>query len=351
MSQSYDIAVIAGDGVGPEVMREGLRVLHATAERFGFSVRLTEYPYGTEHWLATEEIFPDSATREIVDQDAILLGAIGDPRAPVGLIERGIIGHLRWDLDLFVNLRPIKLYHERFCPLKDKTPADIDMVVVRENTEDAYVQAPVFEDKGTSDEVASQAMRYTRAGTERIIRYAFDIAMTRPRRELLLIDKANAVRAQDLYTRVFAEVAGEYPEVKTDHAYIDAACMWMIKNPEWFDVAVTTNLFGDILTDVGAMIQGGMGLAASANVHPGKLGLFEPIHGSFPKATGLNTANPLATISAVAMMFEYLGEKDAAGAVDGAIAGLLQSGAVTSLKAGAYGTDELGAMMLAQLND
>lgn len=350
MSQSYDIAVIAGDGVGPEVTREGLRVLRAASDRFGFSVNLTEYPYGTEHWLATEEIFPESATREIVDQDAIILGAIGDPRAPVGLIERGVIGHLRWDLDLFVNLRPIKLYHERFCPLKDKTPADIDMVVVRENTEDAYVQQPVFEDKGTADEVASQAMRYTRAGTERIIRYAFDIAMTRPRKELLLIDKANAVRAQDLYTRVFAEVAAEYPEVNTDHAYIDAACMWMIKNPEWFDVAVTTNLFGDILTDVGAMIQGGMGLAASANVHPGKLGLFEPIHGSFPKATGRNTANPLATISAVAMMFEYLGEKEAAVAVDDAIAGLLQSGTVTSLKAGAYGTDELGDMVLAQLN-
>ena len=349
MSHSYDIAVIAGDGVGPEVMREGLRVLLAAADRFGFNLNLTKYPYGTEHWLATEEVFPESATREIVDHDAIMLGAIGDPRAPVGLIERGIIGHLRWDLDLYVNLRPIKLYHERFCPLKDKTPADIDMVVVRENTEDAYVQQPVFEHRGTRDEVATQAMRYTRAGTERIIRYAFDVAMTRARRQLLLIDKANAVRAQDLYTRVFAEVAEEYPEVATDHAYIDAACMWMIKNPEWFDVAVTTNLFGDILTDVGAMIQGGMGIAASANVHPGKLGLFEPIHGSFPKATGQNTANPLATIAATAMMLEYLDEKDAAAAVDSAIVDLLKSGAVTSLKAGAHGTDELGDMVLAEM--
>jgi len=349
VSHSYDIAVIAGDGVGPEVMREGLRVLLAAADRFGFNLNLTKYPYGTEHWLATEEVFPESATREIVDHDAIMLGAIGDPRAPVGLIERGIIGHLRWDLDLYVNLRPIKLYHERFCPLKDKTPADIDMVVVRENTEDAYVQQPVFEHRGTRDEVATQAMRYTRAGTERIIRYAFDVAMTRARRQLLLIDKANAVRAQDLYTRVFAEVAEEYPEVATDHAYIDAACMWMIKNPEWFDVAVTTNLFGDILTDVGAMIQGGMGIAASANVHPGKLGLFEPIHGSFPKATGQNTANPLATIAATAMMLEYLDEKDAAAAVDSAIVDLLKSGAVTSLKAGAHGTDELGDMVLAEM--
>jgi 3-isopropylmalate dehydrogenase len=350
VSKSYDIAVIAGDGVGPEVVREGLRILQAASARFGFDVRLTEYPFGTEHWLATEEIFPESATREIVDQDAILLGAIGDPRAPVGLIERGVIGHLRWDLDLYVNLRPIKLYHERFCPLKGKTPADIDMVIVRENTEDAYVQKPVFENQGTADEVATQSMRYTRAGTERIIRHAFEIAKGRPRKELLLIDKANAVRAQDIYTRVFAEVAKEYPEVKTDHAYIDAACMWMIKNPEWFDVAVTTNLFGDIITDVGAMIQGGMGLAASANVHPGKLGLFEPIHGSFPKATGKNTANPLATISAVGMMLEYLGERDAAAAVDDAIASLLRSDTVTSLKAGANPTDALGDMVLAQLD-
>jgi 3-isopropylmalate dehydrogenase len=351
VSQEYDIAVIPGDGVGPEVVGEGLRVLEAVAARHGFGLNITEYPFGTEHWLATDEIFPDSATEEIIQQDAILLGAIGDPRAPVGLIERGVIGHLRWDLDLYVNLRPIKLYHERFCPLKDKMPADIDMLIVRENTEDAYVQKPEFENQGTADEVACQTMRYTRRGTERIIRHAFELAQRRERRELLLIDKANAVRAQDIYTRVFAEVATEYPDVKTDHAYIDAACMWMLKNPEWFDVAVTTNLFGDIITDIGAMIQGGMGIAASANVHPGKLGMFEPIHGSFPKATGRNTANPLATIAAVAMLLEYLGEQDAANSVDAAMAGLLQSGAVTSLKAGAYGTDELGSMVLARLEN
>jgi 3-isopropylmalate dehydrogenase len=346
VSKCYRIAVIGGDGVGPEVVQQGLRVLHAVAERFDFDVELTDYPFGTEHWLRTKEIFPESATAEVQQHDAILLGAIGDPRAPVGLIERGVIGHLRWDLDLFVNLRPIRLYHERFCPLKDKTPADIDMVIVRENTEDAYVQTPEFTDKGTSNEVASQSMRYTRKGTERIIRYAFEMANSRPRRELLLIDKANAVRAQDLYTRVFAKVAEDYPEVKTDHAYIDAACMWMIKNPEWFDVAVTTNLFGDIITDVGAMIQGGMGVAASANVHPGKLGLFEPIHGSFPKAAGQNTANPIATIAAVAMMLDYLGEKTAGRAVDDAIAHLLGSERITSLKAGATPTNVLGDMVI-----
>jgi len=349
MSTSYQIAAIAGDGVGPEVIREGLRVLRAAADRFGFEVTVTDYPFGTEHWLATEEIFPDAATAEIVQHDAVLLGAIGDPRAPVGLIERGIIGHLRWDLDLYVNLRPIKLYDERFCPLKDTSPADVDMVMVRENTEDAYVQRPVFEDRGGPDEVASQQMRYTRAGTERIIRYAFELAATRRRRELLLIDKANAVRAHDIYSRVFSELAEQYPSVTTKHAYIDAACMWMVKNPEWFDVAVTTNLFGDIITDIGAMIQGGLGLAASANLHPGKMGLFEPIHGSFPRAAGKNIANPLATVSAVAMMLEYLGQREAAAAIDEAIATLLTSGRIRSLKAGAHHTDEIGDLVLEQL--
>jgi 3-isopropylmalate dehydrogenase len=349
MSKTYRIAVIAGDGIGPEVTREALRVLRAVCSVLDFQIQLTEYPFGTEHWIKTREVLPESAFEEASRHDAIFLGAIGDPRAPVGLIERGIIGRLRWDLDLYVNLRPIKLYHERFCPLKDKTPADVDMIFVRENTEDAYVQKPVFENEGTPDEVASQSMRYTRRGTERIIRYAFELARTRPRRQLLLIDKANAVRAQDIYTRVFAAISSEYPDVKTDHAYIDAACMWMVKNPEWFDVAVTTNLFGDIITDLGAMIQGGMGIAASGNIHPGKLGLFEPIHGSFPKAAGRNTANPIAAIMAASMMLDFLGEKQAASSVESAVANLLRSGTITSLKAGEHKTDELGDMVVREI--
>ncbi|TAH35414.1 MAG: 3-isopropylmalate dehydrogenase [Planctomycetota bacterium] len=349
MAKNYQIAVIAGDGIGPEVVRQGLRVLRAAAEAHGFQVGLTEYPFGTEHWLRTQEIFPDAAFAEARRHDAVLLGAIGDPRAPVGLIERGVIGRLRWEGDLYVNLRPIKLYHERFCPLKDKKPEHVDMIIVRENTEDAYVQKPVFEHQGTADEVATQPMRYTRKGTERIIRYAFELARRRPRRQLTLIDKANAVRAQDLYTRVFAEVGKEYPDVKTEHAYIDAACMWMIKNPEWFDVAVTTNLFGDIITDLGAMIQGGMGIAASGNIHPGRCSMFEPIHGSFPKAAGKNIANPIATVMAIAMMLDFLGEKEAAAAVEGAVAELLRSGRIRSLKAGEHRTDELGDLVLDQL--
>ena len=346
MGRKHRIAVVAGDGIGPEVVAQGLRVLRAAAERFGFEAACTEYPYGTDHWLRSEEILPDAAFEEIRGHDAILLGAIGDPRAPVGLIERGIIGRLRWDLDLYVNLRPIKLLDERFCPLKGKTPADVDMVVVRENTEDAYVQKPEFEAKGTADEVASQAMRYTRRGTERIIRYAFETARARPRKHLTLIDKANAVRAQDLYTRVYAEVGEEYPDVERAHLYVDAACMRMIDRPESIDVAVTTNLFGDIVTDLGAMLQGGMGVAASANLHPGVLGLFESVHGSFPEATGKNIANPLATINAVVMMLDYLGEQEASQAVEAAVAGLLTGGAIRSLEVGEHATDEIGDLVL-----
>jgi len=345
----HRIAVIAGDGIGPEVVAQALRVVRAAGEQFGFSLAIDEYPFGTEHWLATEEVFPDDAFAQVQQADAILLGAIGDPRAPVGLIERGIIGKLRWDLDLYVNLRPIKLLDERFCPLKGKGPQDIDMVIVRENTEDAYVQKPVFEQQGTPDEVASQPMTYTRKGTERIIRYAFETAMQRPRKHLTLIDKANAVRAQDLYTRVFAEVAVEYPEVETAHLYVDAACMRMVESPESIDTAVTTNLFGDIVTDLGAMLQGGMGVAASANLYPGKLGLFESVHGSFPQAAGKNIANPIATINACAMMLDYLGESQAALAIESAVAELLQGGRIRSLAVGEHATDEIGDLIIDQL--
>lgn len=346
---AHRIAVIAGDGIGPEVVAQGLRVVRAAADRFGFEVEIVEYPYGTDHWLKTEEILPDEPFEAIRNSDAILLGAIGDPRAPVGLIERGIIGKLRWDLDLYVNLRPIKLLDERFCPLKGKGPADVDMVIVRENTEDAYVQPPSFENQGTAEEVASQPMTYTRKGTERIIRYAFEAAMQRPRKHLTLIDKANAVRAQDLYTRVFAEVAKEYPEIETAHLYVDAACMRMVESPESIDTAVTTNLFGDIVTDLGAMLQGGMGVAASANLYPGKLGLFESVHGSFPQAAGKNIANPLATINACVMMLDYLGETEAAQTAEAAIAELLQGGRIRSLDVGEHATDEIGDLVIEQM--
>jgi 3-isopropylmalate dehydrogenase len=351
-SRTHRIAVIGGDGIGPEVVAEGLKVLAAIAPRHAIRYEAVHYPFSTDRWLATGgerggETLPDSAFAEIKDGcDAVLLGAIGDPRAPVGLVEHGVIMRLRVGLDLFVNLRPIKLYDARLCPLKDKGPADVDMVICRENTEDAYTAQPEFTAKGTPDEVAVQPMRYTRKGTERIIRYAFELARRRNKqKKLLLIDKANAVRAQDLWTRTFAEVSREYPDVATDHAYIDAACMWMLKNPEWFDVAVTTNLFGDIITDVGAMVQGGLGIAASGNIHPGRVSHFEPIHGSAPKYKGQNVANPVATVMAVALMLDHLGHPEAGRAIEGAVAAALQGGAIKSLSAGVQKTSEIGDLL------
>jgi len=346
----YDIAVIAGDGIGPEVSREAMKVLDAAGEVFGFSTRRTEYPFGTEHYLKTEEIFPDSAFDEVKQKGAIFLGAIGDPRVPVGLIEYGIIAKMRFELDLYVNLRPIKLYDAALCPLKDKGPEDVDMIIVRENTEDAYVGAHGFTHKGHPEEVATQTMVYTRSGVERVVRYAFDLARARDKRKhLTLIDKANAVRAQDIWTRTFADVSKEYPDVETGHAYIDAACMWMVKNPEWFDVAVTTNLFGDIITDLGAMVQGGMGIAASGNIHPGKVSLFEPIHGSAPKHAGKNIASPVAAILAVSMMLDYLGEKLAAASIETAVADLLRSKRLKGVSTADHATSEVGDMVVGEL--
>jgi 3-isopropylmalate dehydrogenase len=346
----YDIAIIGGDGIGPEVTREALKVLDAAADVFGFSTRRTEYPFGTDHYLKTQEIFPEAAFEELKGRRAILLGAIGDPRVPVGLIEYGIIAKMRFELDLYINLRPIKLYDESLCPLKDKGPEHIDMVIVRENTEDAYAGAHGFTHKGQSSEIATQTMVYSRAGTERAIRYAFDCARMRNKRKLVtLIDKANAVRAQDLWTRTFADVAKDYPDVKTDHAYIDAACMWMVKNPEWFDVAVTPNLFGDIITDLGAMIQGGMGIAASGNMHPGRVSLFEPIHGSAPKYAGKGLASPVAAILAASMMLDYLGEKQASAAVENTVAELLRSKRIKGVGTGAHRTAEVGDMVASEL--
>ena len=345
----YQIAVIAGDGIGPEVTREAMKVLDAAAQIWGFRTRRTSYPFGTDHYLATKEIFPDAAFEEVKHKQAIFLGAIGDPRVPVGLIEYGVIAKMRFELDLYVNLRPIKLFDESLCPLKDKGPQDVDMVIVRENTEDAYVGAHGFTHKGQSTEVATQTMVYTRAGVERVMRYSFELARTRPRRQLTLIDKANAVRAQDLWTRTFADVSKEYPDIKTDHAYIDAACMWMVKNPEWFDVAVTTNLFGDIITDLGAMIQGGMGIAASGNLHPGQVSLFEPIHGSAPKHAGKNVSSPVAAIMAVSMMLDYLGEKAASVAIETAVAELLRSKRLKGVQTGVHPTNEVGDMVVREL--
>ncbi|MDE0895603.1 MAG: 3-isopropylmalate dehydrogenase [Planctomycetota bacterium] len=347
---SYDVAVLAGDGIGPEVTDEAFKVVDAAASAFGFSIKKNVLDLGTERWLKTGDIFPEADFNAVKDNNAIFLGAIGDPRAPVGQMEYGIIAKLRFDLDLYINLRPIKLYDERLCPLKGKGVKDIDMLIIRENTEDAYAGMHGFVHKGQPLEVATQTMVYTREGVERAIRYAFEACRARNgKKNVTLIDKANAVRAQDIWTRVFAEVATEYPDISTDHAYIDAACMWMVKNPEWFDVAVTPNLFGDIITDLGAMLQGGMGIAASGNLHPGQVSLFEPIHGSAPKHAGKNVASPVAAIMAGAMMLDFLGEKKASVAVEGAIADLLRSGKIKGVGTGVHPCNEVGDMVVEEV--
>jgi len=351
MSRTYSIAVIPGDGIGPEVVREGLRVLERVASIEGLDVRLTRYPFGAEHYLGTKEVLPDSAFEEIREHSAILLGAIGDPRIQVGFLEFGIIARLRFGLDLYVNLRPVKLYAEHLCPLKGKRPEEVDFVVVRENTEDAYAGMFGYFKRGTPDEIATQEILFTRKGTERVIRYAFELARARGKaRKLTLIDKANAVRAMDLWTRTFAEVGAEYPDITREHNYIDAACMYVVKNPEWFDTVVTSNMFGDIFTDLAAMIQGGMGIAASGNIHPGRVSLFEPIHGSAPKYAGRNVANPLAAIMAVQMMLDYLGEPRAAARIEEAVAGLLRSKRVPSLGSDSgLGTSQVGDLVIGEL--
>ncbi len=335
--KTYNIGVIPGDGIGPEVVAEGLKVLRAVKD--GFDVNLVEYPYSGAYYLKTKELVPDRVIDEWRALDAVFLGAIGHPGVEPGLVERSVIMGLRMGLDLYVNLRPVKLFAEHLCPLKGKTPADVDFVVIRENTEDAYAGVGGIFRKGTPDEVAIAEMIFTRKGTERVIRYAFELARARGkiqparRPKLTMVDKANAIRAQDLWTRTFAEVGQEYPDVEQNHLYVDACCMLMVKSPEAFEVVVTTNLFGDIITDLGAMIQGGLGTAASGNIHPGRNGMFEPIHGSAPDIAGQGIANPVGAILSVGMMLDFLGEKRAAEKVEGAVAALLTSRRLPSVDA------------------
>lgn len=355
--KTYNIGVIAGDGIGPEVAAEGLKVLRTVSTQEGFECNLVDYPYSGTYYLKTKELVPERVIDEWRTLDAVYLGAIGHPDVEPGLVERSVILGLRFGLDLYINLRPIKLYADHLCPLKDKGPKDIDFVVVRENTEGLYSQIGGFLKKGTPDEVATVTGVYTRKGVERAIRYAFELArqqgkaradQRQPR--LTLVDKSNAIRPQDLWVRTFEEVGQEYPDVEQDHAYVDACTMWMVKNPEWFDVIVTTNLFGDIITDLGAMLQGGMGIAASGNIHPGKTSMFEPIHGSAPKYTGKNIACPLGAIMAVSMMLDFLGEKKAALSVESAVAHLLASGAIPSADArSGLSTTQIGDMVVETL--
>ena len=350
----YKIAVIPGDGTGPEVIAQGLKVLEAVAEKEKFTYRLTYYDFGGERYLKTGELFPDSGIDELKKMHAIYLGAIGHPDVKPGILEKGILLRLRFELDQYINLRPVKLYPGVDCPLKNKGPEEIDFVVVRENTEGLYVGAGGFLKKGTPDEVAIQESINTRKGVERCIRYAFDFCQKRDKKKkLTLCGKTNVLTyAHDLWQRVFDEVSKEYPDIKIDYANVDAICMWMVKNPEWFDVIVTDNMFGDIITDLGAMIQGGMGIAAGGNINPRGTSMFEPIGGSAPKYTGKNVINPLAAISALQMMLEHIGELNSARIIEQAIVKVITQD-LESMSAGEMGhtTSEVGDLVVKYIKE
>ncbi len=353
MAKTYQIAVIGGDGTGPEVVREGMKVLDAAAHKFGFTINWIPYDLGGERYKRTGEILPEGVIAELKQLDAIYLGAIGHPDVKPGILERGLLLRLRFELDQYINLRPVKLYPNVDTPLKDKRPEDIDFVVVRENTEGLYAGAGGVLRKGTPHEVATQESINTRMGVERCIRYAFEYTKKRAKgHKLTLCGKTNVLTfAFDLWERVFYEVAKEYPTIKTDYAHVDATTMWMVKNPEWFDVIVTDNMFGDIITDLGAMIQGGMGIAAGGNINPNGVSMFEPIGGSAPKYTGQNVINPLAAICAGGMMLETIGEDAAGKAVEQAVIRALSSGRIKSLAAGRMGmsTTEVGDLVASQI--
>ncbi|MDD3088828.1 MAG: 3-isopropylmalate dehydrogenase [Candidatus Omnitrophica bacterium] len=350
--RSYKIAVLGGDGTGPEVVREGLKVMDAAAKKTGFKYEKIMYDLGGERYKRTGEILPPSVLKELGTADAIYLGAIGHPEVKPGILEKGLLLALRFHFDQYINLRPVKLYPGVWSPVKDKTPEDIDFVVVRENTEGLYTGTGGILKEGTADEVAIQTSVNTRKGVERCLRYAFEYTKRRKKEnKLTLVGKTNVLTyAWGLWERVFKELAGEYPGITTDYAHVDATCMWFIKNPEWFDVIVTDNIFGDIITDLGAMIQGGMGIAAGGNINPEGVSMFEPIGGSAPKYTGKNVINPLAAICAGGMLLDNLGEREASEMIEKAVMNVTAN-KLKSLAAGkmGYSTEEVGDLVVAAL--
>jgi len=369
-SKTYRIAVIPGDGTGPEVTAEAVKVLQAAARRGGFKLRLEHFDWGGDRYLRTGEVLPVDAASTLRAFDAILLGAIGHPEVKPGILEKGILLKLRFELDQYINLRPVKLYPGVETPLKDKGPAEIDYVVVRENTGDLYCGIGGVAMKGTPHEVAEQTMVYTRHQVERCLRYAFRQVRKRHSKrqpwrglsqadraagkigKLTLCGKTNVLTyVYDLWERAFHEIGREFPDVVLDYCHVDATCMWMVKNPEWFDVIVTGNMFGDIITDLGAITQGGMGIAAGGNINPEGVSMFEPIGGSAPKYTGLGVINPLAAIGAAMMLLDELGEKKSAAALDNAIR-QVTSKQMKSMAAGKMGhsTSEVGDLVVAAMN-
>jgi 3-isopropylmalate dehydrogenase len=347
--KEYKIAVIPGDGTGPEVVAEGIKVLNAAAKKYNVKFEFVYFDFGGERYLRTGETLPDSAIEELKKFDAIYLGAIGHPDVKPGILELGILLKLRFTFDQYINLRPVKLFRAEDCPIKDKKPEDIDFVVIRENTGSVYTGIGGVMQKGTKYEVATQLMVYSYHQVERCIRFAYEYTRKRNKKKLLtLVHKTNVLTyCGDLWMRVFQEVGKEYPDIKQDYNHVDACCMWFVKNPEYYDVVVTENMFGDIITDLAAIIQGGLGIAAGANINPDGISMFEPMGGSAPKYTGKNMINPLAAIYAAAMMVEFLGEEEMAKSIEKAIQQALLSGKIKSLSAGKMGltTTEVGDLV------
>ena len=352
MGKTYKIGVIPGDGTGPEVTAEAVKALKALSAKRALAFQFTEFALGGELYLKEGVLLPDEMIEDLKGMDAIFLGAIGHPDVKPGILEREVLLKLRFEMDLYINLRPVMLFPGVETPLKDKGSEDIDFVVVRENTEGLYAGGGGFFKKGTPDEIALQEAVSTRKGVERCIRYAFEYCRKRDRKKrLTLCGKTNVlIFESDLWYRVFHEVAGDYPGIELDYQHVDAISMWMIKNPESFDVVVTTNMFGDIITDIGAIVQGGLGIAAGGNIHPGGTGMFEPIGGSAPKYTGLNIINPLAAISAAQMMVDYLGEEEAGKDLLEAIKTVTKND-LKSMEAGKMGfsTQEVGDLVAGYL--
>jgi isocitrate/isopropylmalate dehydrogenase len=357
----YKIPVIPGDGIGPEIIREGRKVLEAAGEKFGFDIDWIEYPHGADHYLETGELISEDTLKDLSKYSAIYFGSIGDDRIKPGILEKGILLNIRFYFDEYVNLRPVKLLEGVWTPLRDKTSKDIDFVVVRENTEDFYIGIGGRAMKGNSkktlevtrnmynikfglditsdsEEIGYQLGLISKEGTRRVIRYAFELAKNR-NKHLSSVDKANVLSdIYGLWREEFTSIASEYPQVKTDFNFVDAITMWFVKNPEWFDVVVTPNMFGDIITDLGAMIQGGLGLAPGGNINPEGTSMFEPIHGSAPKYKGQNKVNPIATIWAGALLLDQLGEKEASSEIVSAIEKNIVNGNVKTYDMGGWNT-------------
>jgi 3-isopropylmalate dehydrogenase len=347
----YRIAVIPGDGSGPEMIAEGVKVLEAASARFGFGLTLETFDLGTGRYAATGDILPDDEFARLAKMDAIYKGPIGaryvGDDVPAGILERGLILELRFRLDQYINLRPVRLYPGVPCPIAGKTPEDVDFVVVRENTEGLYAGAGGIFKKGTPDETALQTSVSTRKGVERCIRYAFETARKRDKkRKLTMVAKTNVLTyTGDIWSRVFDEVGEDYPDIERDYAHVDAWCFYVVNNPEWFDVVVTENMFGDIITDLAAAVQGGMGVASSGNLNPDGVSMFEQIGGTAPRFAGQNAINPMAAIGAVQMMLAHLGEAEAASVVENAMASVFPK--LEGMGAGqmGYSTAEVGDMV------